>query len=81
MSALDEPKTGDSSAKSLALDYLGDIAAKLRHFHLDSEATVTTSLDEVSGHVTRDDNVVVAYGRSSPVRMSKHATTSPASID
>jgi hypothetical protein len=48
ISALEETKSGDSSAKSLALDYLGDIAAKLRHYHLDTASSTMVSLDEVS---------------------------------
>ena len=47
ITALEESRSGDSSAKSLALDYLGDTAARLRRYHLDSASLPSTSLDEV----------------------------------
>ncbi len=48
INALEEVKGGDTALKGIALDYLPDIAAKLRNFHIEmTKAAQIPSLDEI----------------------------------
>jgi cohesin loading factor subunit SCC2 len=70
MSPLEDPKPGAeaSAVRNIALDYLGDIAARLRSFHpeMQGEGSVP-SLDEVSvvvgDHADEEDHIFSRRGR------------------
>lgn len=67
-SALDDTRGGleANAAKGIALDHLGDVAAKLRTFQQEAEADPLPTLDEVSLSFATS-----AYRRSFQKRISR----------
>ena len=48
MNAVEDPKSGsESSAKSIALDHLGDIAARIRSLHAQMTTNLVPTFEEV----------------------------------